>query len=479
MRVIIINILLLLLATSASAQSGHNYLLFGGNVGYTSLKYNIYDTNSSGGVGIGAKVNYSKYFNENWGGTTGLNVSIYNGIGHLDVYELSFDSKDIYGDDYLKILKLDSWKETQRAIFVEIPILLSYQYQMKKNNLWKFYANAGVKIQIPIVSNYKVETGTLDAIGYYSEYDLYFYDIKGNELSKTDYYRPRGKFDLNTSIAGVINAGVIHEIDGGVEVYGGITFDYGINDMRKIPLDLALISEDDTGIRDYKSILNTDLTSKINTINISLEIGFRYEFSPMISNKISVEKSPTIYGNNILEEKIDTLTEFNVEHHNIYEEISKTEEDSLEKIGYLDDVEYENIIKTNKLDASIDKEWLKDDLDEKLKEVKLIYKKDEYTLDENQKQYIISMISLLDRYPKLKIEIIGHTCSFGTYSESFKRAMKHAMVVYDYFKKIGVSEDELIMISRGEIKPEYTNMYKEGRAKNRRVVLRPKLLPEK
>ncbi|HXK11279.1 MAG TPA: OmpA family protein [Vicinamibacteria bacterium] len=70
-------------------------------------------------------------------------------------------------------------------------------------------------------------------------------------------------------------------------------------------------------------------------------------------------------------------------------------------------------------------------------------------------------------------EIEGHTDSTGDAAYNFKLGEERAMAVRDYIaKKHGIALNRLNVISYGEEKPVADNKDKEGRAQNRRVVIR-------
>jgi outer membrane protein OmpA-like peptidoglycan-associated protein len=70
-------------------------------------------------------------------------------------------------------------------------------------------------------------------------------------------------------------------------------------------------------------------------------------------------------------------------------------------------------------------------------------------------------------------EIEGHTDNTGDAAYNFKLGEERAMAVRDYIaKKHGIALSRLSVISYGEEKPVAENKDKDGRAQNRRVVIR-------
>lgn len=67
------------------------------------------------------------------------------------------------------------------------------------------------------------------------------------------------------------------------------------------------------------------------------------------------------------------------------------------------------------------------------------------------------------------IDVIGYTDSIGTEAYNQKLSEQRAAAVKAYLISVGVNPGIIDAIGRGERDPVATNMYKDGRAKNRRV----------
>ncbi|HXV76052.1 MAG TPA: OmpA family protein [Candidatus Polarisedimenticolaceae bacterium] len=70
------------------------------------------------------------------------------------------------------------------------------------------------------------------------------------------------------------------------------------------------------------------------------------------------------------------------------------------------------------------------------------------------------------------VEVEGHTDATGTDAYNYDLGYKRAMTVRDYMAKNGVPLHAINVISLGEEKPVANNDSTEGRAQNRRVVIR-------
>ena len=80
-----------------------------------------------------------------------------------------------------------------------------------------------------------------------------------------------------------------------------------------------------------------------------------------------------------------------------------------------------------------------------------------------------SLISLLETYPNMRIEIRGHTDGKGSDSYNQRLSENRAKAVTDYLISKGISEKRLQFKGYGKTMPIDTNDTEEGRANNRRV----------
>lgn len=83
------------------------------------------------------------------------------------------------------------------------------------------------------------------------------------------------------------------------------------------------------------------------------------------------------------------------------------------------------------------------------------------------------VVKVLKENSGIKLEIQGYTDSVG--SEKYNQALseKRAKSVYEYFIKKGIKSSQLSYKGYGESSPIASNDTEEGRAKNRRVELKP------
>jgi OOP family OmpA-OmpF porin len=83
------------------------------------------------------------------------------------------------------------------------------------------------------------------------------------------------------------------------------------------------------------------------------------------------------------------------------------------------------------------------------------------------------VVDVLDKNPELEIEIQGHTDSTGSAEMNLRLSQNRAASVLEYFVSKGIERTRLSCRGFGMEKPIASNATAEGRAKNRRVELKP------
>ena len=99
----------------------------------------------------------------------------------------------------------------------------------------------------------------------------------------------------------------------------------------------------------------------------------------------------------------------------------------------------------------------------------ILFEFDKSTILQQSYFELKSLISLLETYPQMHIEIRGHTDSKGSDSYNLRLSENRAKAVFEYLISKGISEKRLQYTGYGKTMPIDTNDTEEGRANNRRV----------
>jgi len=79
------------------------------------------------------------------------------------------------------------------------------------------------------------------------------------------------------------------------------------------------------------------------------------------------------------------------------------------------------------------------------------------------------LFGYMEKNPKMKIEVQGHTDNVGGAEENLALSQNRANAVRDYLLGRGIEEERIISVGYGESQPIETNDTPQGRAKNRRT----------
>lgn len=85
---------------------------------------------------------------------------------------------------------------------------------------------------------------------------------------------------------------------------------------------------------------------------------------------------------------------------------------------------------------------------------------------------IAELVAFMNKYPDIRLDIIGHTDNTGTLEYNEKLSMDRATMVKGLITAKGVKSDRLVAKGYGETSPVSDNETEEGKAKNRRVEFR-------
>jgi hypothetical protein len=195
--------------------------------------------------------------------------------GYLDGAKVSFDNRiDDEGDMYQKNVYFRDWHERQKIFYVEMPILLHYQYDFGLKKRRKIYINMGAKIQIPMIANYQVTRGELEVQGYYGEWNVTLFGMSnhgfGKEMNKTS----RGTLKIPVNVSATIGIGFSFEVSKMMDVFVGGAFEYGFVNLKSETKG-DLLYEDSYQNLQYRGILFSSSIEKVNTISAKGEVGVR------------------------------------------------------------------------------------------------------------------------------------------------------------------------------------------------------------
>jgi outer membrane protein OmpA-like peptidoglycan-associated protein len=99
----------------------------------------------------------------------------------------------------------------------------------------------------------------------------------------------------------------------------------------------------------------------------------------------------------------------------------------------------------------------------------ILFETDKSILKESSYNALNQLISELNKNPKLKLEISGHTDNIGTDEHNLLLSKNRSKSVVDYLVQKGIDKERLSYKGYGRTKPIADNTTENGRTKNRRV----------
>lgn len=305
---------MLFVSTMLFAQERKLHLFFGGNAGRTNFSYTIARGTPNPNLGFGGSIGAQYYFNKYLGIATGLDFSIFNTNTHFQEKKISFT--DLIDEEqalYDITILLSNWTEKQKTYFLDIPLLMKFQCKWGRKEMHGFYLGLGLKIQIPVFSDYTKSTGDLTVSVDYPELEeeeenninipLPWGDLEANEN-----FSWNGKNQLKRGCAIVGEAGLLIGLSKRVNLMLGVSVDYGFANIKKNADNLLEVVKDGTSQNDhtdesitYTGILNNNKINMIHPVSVRGTAALRIMIGKLEKNEkknTPTKKLPEIYNNN-------------------------------------------------------------------------------------------------------------------------------------------------------------------------------------
>lgn len=470
-----LTILLIMLFFCSYSQEKGFHLTLSGNLGGTTFGYKTdIDQRSKFGLGYGGTIGAQYFFNYNWGISLGVGLSQYKGYGRYAneyTYEGMTDADPFFPtSNYNLHLKLGNWKEEQKAYFLEIPLMAVYQKKWGKRERLGMYAGLGAKLQLPIIKQeYRVIDGSrLEVSGIYSEdHGMIIDDLPAYGFGTNDNTGYKGDMKLKLGLAGTAEVGMLVSLSQRIDLSVGAYFDYSFLNMK----------DGETGA-------NGDLISPedgSNTIHPSSYVGDNIQYNGYVNSKIVERVNPYSIGGKVgLRVKLGKLKERIIEDEESEMILDKQEnmdlseiEESLRKI--LDKMDKDDKRKDSLMIISMDylqgnakdEDGLTAEDRDILKE-RVFFDLNSSILHPGSKIVLDRKINLMNRYPEIRVRIIGNTCDLGQEKINIPLGLRRAKSVQEYMSSKGIDSRRLVPSTQANNDPLVPNTNEENRAVNRR-----------
>ena len=472
-----LTIIALMLVIGMQAQEKGLYITAAGHLGGTNLGYKIDDSRSKFGLGYGGTIGVQYFFNYNWGVAGGVGLSYYQSHAKHNgnyTYEGLTDLDGFVpggGAFYNLQLGLSNWKETQRAYFLEIPVMGMYQKKWGLKQNFGMYFGLGVKFQLPIISQeYEVENGSeLTVEGYYPQTDMLIDDLPRRGFGKNSKTGLNGDMNLKFGLAGTAELGLLIYMTPRIDMTLGAYVDYGFLNMKDGdktdkgeligPTDGAGTIHPASYVGDnlqYNGYINSIEVNKVNPLSIGGKIGVRVKIGKLEDRRRTMSEE---------EERAEERAQIVLEKQDTMANSLKRIEDLLEKLANNKDMEKLIIYLEEK---SKEPEGLTSEERSSIKE-RIFFDLNSSELRPASKIVLNRKVALMNRYPEMKLRIVGNTCDIGSERINIPLGLKRAEEVRRYLIENGVDADRVITISQSNYSPMLPNTSEENRALNRRV----------
>ena len=463
-------------------------------------------------LGYGAGLGFVWNFAPHWGLLTGVEGTIYQGsleAGNLAFRYATSSVGPAAGVPVWEIdgLHLTAFKETQKIMTVQIPLMLQFNVALNQQQSIHWYLAAGAKLAL----NLKGEYSSKFNVEHYQAYARYTYNQ--NQEQVVEYYNmyqygqpfeyKKEKLDVNKFNAlASLETGFRFKLGESAGLYLGVYADYGL--MRAVKLGKGKVVAQNTdnlnrqdnytpGRQDIviadgavQSILRAHGTDYVDPttpvlpgavmpdiqyhqnsdplakgVNLaSAGVKLRLSFGPRSAPKVvPVSEEPQII---YVPQKKDTVTVEKV----VVEKDTVTVTNT---VTVKDTVTVEKVVRDTVIiikEVPVEIQKVMKDLSNTL------FKFNKFNLGETEKGYLDQVADWIKSEPEINVEIGGHTDSVGSDSYNQKLSEQRAKAVCDYLISQGVDKARLSYKGYGESEPIATNETEAGRQRNRRVELK-------
>ena len=467
-------------AFSQQQQNRHEFSVWAGG-GMNSLRStDLAVGENSLGFGMLGGIGYNYFFNYNWSIGSGVEFSWLNGglkynNGVLNANYHTTDGAPAgslgFGDFKLTYNNASAYEESLRAFYINIPLMVKYQFDVWKEH--KFYAAAGMKFGIvSFGGNFEGTGGDFRIQEHLADMDTPL-PAHGISLASVD-----GDVDFKFNYILSAEAGMKWKFDNEWSLYTGVYFDYGLTNIRP---DLNSVDDNQDQLVQYNKPtdhafytdatyeLNSALTSryngvemagKVNTIGLGIKAQLAFGIEPFTRKPSKAELAAL----KAAEEEAARLAAANKP----YEGLTASQMADIMSQSNKEMMDFQR----KEFDAL--KELLTVEAPELMEAI--------INFDLNKKEILPRMYAELDRkvelmnqHPRAKLMLEGHTDDLGSMEYNYQLGLDRAQATKDYLVKKGINPNRLVVSSKGKTQPLVPNSDEANRFKNRRVefILQP------
>ena len=272
----------IIMADGVSAQvfkpQRHELSLYAGG-GLSTLQYDLATGKQKNGFGMQAGGGYTFFFTRSVGLGTGLEIDLYQSKAMLSGFS---DSYGVTGStvegNHTYTYSLDKYSETQRALLVNIPLMLHFE----TGRQYKFFMRLGGKAGFPVKATAITKKYEISTKGYFPHEGRTYDDLPQFGFGTYEYLKRKADIDkLNLCYMASVEMGVKWKAGINNDLYMGVYADYGLNNIQATN-DKTFVSGTLTAEKPKMSPLMESLyaggpfTEEIMPLAVGLKIRFTF-----------------------------------------------------------------------------------------------------------------------------------------------------------------------------------------------------------
>lgn len=414
--------------TDSADRRGH-YLEAYVGLSYGSLGYGFTDTQNkvNGFVSPLVQLQYAYFFHRNIGVGIGAWFTNNTSVAHLGgTYtwedQIDTDTEQHYNHN----AQVTEWDERQTTLNIGIPVSLQFQYR-KEGKKAGVFAAVGIAPSFAVMNKYRVTKGQVTHSGYYPAWDLTLDNI--HEFGPKDYTQEessKGKIAVNPQATVFADLGAIIALTRQIDLFVGGYFQCGANDVNtseKHPLGWK--DNTFTFMEDYTGAYALNTTKASHPYEVGVKVGVHWRH-------IKPDKHETVDYFDYFTRRDTTVSLLARRDTNTTERIDTLTRAHIAKAA-------EEVEKFNKIYFALGS----------------------HQLTNKAKNYLSSIVGVLNKVPDAKVSIDGHASIEGDPKFNEILAYNRAQAVARYLISQGLDKDRVIVIGHGSLVPNEENVNHE------------------
>jgi len=472
-KITAIAILSLTVSKGFATECGkHEFSVHAGG-GLSGLNYNVTFGEQRLGLGGHFGLGYHFFFSQHWAIGTGLELGFYRSKFDMDNLSFSFMTTDMQGVEFEFRSIVNNFEEKQRAMLLQIPLMLQFQTG-DSNSRHRFFAAAGGKIGIPIRGRYS-NTLPFDNAGYFAFENALYNTQTFMGFGQFPSRRQEDNLNFKTAFFLSAEAGVKWRLNDGRSLYTGLYLDYGLNNIVNVPSTRPNLVEYNAAVPTAFAV-NSVIHSQYMQTGSNTAQAFTEKINPVaIGVKLRLGLNKRCNQNERVqalaaEQPVRPGRAGNRNCNELQKALNETQK-ALQDSETARKVAEKNLEETEEALRRFEKDAM--NALKRLLELPI----DHYALNqtepaEYQKKRLDEKIAILKQYPDLKFYIQGHTCDIGTTSANERVGFGRDVGARAYLIANGIDPSRILgNLCKRDTEPVAPNTNEVNRRLNRRVQL--------